>query len=136
MLDIESDICPCCSGKLHSVGENVAERLDIVPAQFRVLELRRPKDACPSCDDVVVQAPAWPGSPRAGFRPRRQSPGCWSRNVPIICRYIVRPRPMRARAWRSIARRWPVGSGAAFLLRLAHARMLAVLKASPKLFAD
>jgi hypothetical protein len=36
----------------------VAERLDIAPAQFRVVVLRRPKYACRSCEDVVVQAPA------------------------------------------------------------------------------
>ena len=34
------------------------ERLDIVPAQFRVLVVRRPKYACRACEDVVVQAPA------------------------------------------------------------------------------
>ncbi len=58
VVDIESDICPCCSGKLHRIGEDVAERLDMVPAQFRVLVVRRPKYACRSCADVVVQAPA------------------------------------------------------------------------------
>ena len=58
VVDIGSDICPCCSGKLHRIGEDVAERLDMVPAQFRVLVVRRPKYACRSCADVVVQAPA------------------------------------------------------------------------------
>ncbi len=58
VVDIGSDICPCCSGKLHRIGEDVAERLDIVPAQFRVLVVRRPKYACRSCEDVVVGAPA------------------------------------------------------------------------------
>lgn len=58
VVDIESNLCPCYSGKLHRIGEDVAERLDIVPAQFRVLVLRRPKYSCRSCEDVVVQAPA------------------------------------------------------------------------------
>ena len=53
-----STTCPCCSGALHRIGEDVAERLDIVPAQFRVLVVRRPKYACRACEDVVVQAPA------------------------------------------------------------------------------
>jgi transposase len=35
-----------------------AERLDIVRAQFRVVVVRRPKYACRSCEDVVVQAAA------------------------------------------------------------------------------
>jgi transposase len=43
VVDVASTICPCCSGALHSIGEDVAERLDIVPAQFRVLVVRRPK---------------------------------------------------------------------------------------------
>ena len=58
LVDIESSACPCCSGTLHRIGEDVSERLDIVPAQFRVLVIRRPKYACRACEDVVVQAPA------------------------------------------------------------------------------
>src|ERR1700749_3602738 len=40
------------------IGEDTGERLDIVPAQFRVLVVRRPKYGCRGCEDVVVQAPA------------------------------------------------------------------------------
>lgn len=58
IVDIESTICPCCSGTLHRIGEDVSERLDIVPAQFRVIVVRRPKYGCRACEDVVVQAPA------------------------------------------------------------------------------
>lgn len=58
IVDIESTICPCCSGTLHRIGEDVAERLDIVRAQFRVLVVRRPKYGCRVCQDVMVQAPA------------------------------------------------------------------------------
>ena len=36
----------------------MSERLDIVPAQLRVIVVRRPKYACQACEDVVVQAPA------------------------------------------------------------------------------
>jgi len=38
--------------------EDVSERLDIVPVQFRGIVTRRPKYACRSCADGVVQAPA------------------------------------------------------------------------------
>jgi transposase len=56
---IEPDSLTCaCGGCLHCIGENVSERLDIVPAQFRVIVTRRPKYACRSCTDCVVQAPA------------------------------------------------------------------------------
>jgi transposase len=43
---------------LHRIGEDVTERLSIVPAQFRVLVVRRPKYGCRACEDVIVQAPA------------------------------------------------------------------------------
>ena len=58
LVDIDDHACPCCSSALHRIGEDVSERLDIVPAQFRVLVVRRPKYACRACEDVVVQAPA------------------------------------------------------------------------------
>src|SRR6185312_10199405 len=40
VVDIEDKSCPCCAGALHRIGENVAERLDVIPAQFRVLVVR------------------------------------------------------------------------------------------------
>ena len=58
VVDIEDQACPCCRNALHRIGEDRSERLDIVPAQFRVLVVRRPKYACRACEDVVVQAPA------------------------------------------------------------------------------
>jgi len=61
VIDIEDKACPCCQGPLHLVGEDVAERLDIVPAQFRVLVTRRPRYACRACQEGIVQAPARPG---------------------------------------------------------------------------
>lgn len=57
-VDIEAQACPCCQGTLHRIGEDVSERLDIVPAQLRVLVVRRPKYGCRACEEVVVQAPA------------------------------------------------------------------------------
>jgi hypothetical protein len=58
VVDIEDHACPCCRNVLHRIGEDVSERLDIVPAQFRVLVVRRPKYACRACEESVVQAPA------------------------------------------------------------------------------
>ena len=57
VIEPESMTC-ACGGCLHCIGEDVSERLDIVPAQFRVIVTRRPKYACRSCTDGVVQAPA------------------------------------------------------------------------------
>ncbi|MCA3265494.1 MAG: IS66 family transposase [Azospirillum sp.] len=58
VVDIADKACPCCRGELHRIGEDVAERLDMVPAQFRVIVTRRPKYACRTCEGTVVQAPA------------------------------------------------------------------------------
>ena len=58
VVDVPGTVCPCCAGTLHRIGEDVSERLDVVPAQFRVLVVRRPKYACRACSEVVVQAPA------------------------------------------------------------------------------
>src|SRR6202158_6081877 len=58
VVDIDAKVCPCCQGELHRIGEDKSERLDIVPAQFRVLVTRRPKYACRRCEEGVVQAPA------------------------------------------------------------------------------
>jgi transposase len=40
------------------IGEDVSERLDIIPAQFHVIVTRRPKYACRSCEGRITQAPA------------------------------------------------------------------------------
>lgn len=56
-LDVESEVCNCCGGTLHLVGESVSEMLDWVPAQLRVVRTTRPKYACRACNRVM-QAPA------------------------------------------------------------------------------
>ena len=60
MIDVEDKTCPCCAGALHKIGEDTAERLDVIPAIFRALVVRRPKYECRACEEVVVQAPAPP----------------------------------------------------------------------------
>jgi transposase len=49
--------CPCCSKPMHVIGEETSERLDVVPAQYRVIVMHRPKLACRACERIV-QAPA------------------------------------------------------------------------------
>ena len=58
IVDVESKACPCCGGALHQIGEDVAERLDVVPTTFRVLVTRRPRYGCRSCESAIVQTPA------------------------------------------------------------------------------
>ena len=50
--------CSCGCGQMRKIGEDRTERLDIVPAQLRVLVTVRPKYACRACTDGVRQAPA------------------------------------------------------------------------------
>jgi len=55
---IEPDVFCACGTERHVIGEDVSERLDIIPAQFRVIVTRRPKYACRSCEGGITQAPA------------------------------------------------------------------------------
>ena len=49
--------CACGTDR-HVIGEDISERLDIIPAQFRVIVTRRPKYACRSCEEGITQASA------------------------------------------------------------------------------
>ena len=57
-IEPEDANCPCCRAPMHVIGEETSQRLDVVPAQFRVIVTRRPKYACRACEQAVVQAPA------------------------------------------------------------------------------
>ncbi|MBW6495348.1 MAG: IS66 family transposase [Burkholderiaceae bacterium] len=60
VIEPDSLECPCGCGQMHKIGEDRTERLDIVPAQLRVIVTVRPKYACRACTDGVTQAPAAP----------------------------------------------------------------------------
>src|SRR5579864_957066 len=117
-IEPEDTSCPCCGASMHVIGEETSQRLDVIPAQFRVIRTHRPKYACRACTDAVVQAPAPerlikslpPRRRGAGCRPRRWSPMCWSPNTPGICRCIGRARCCLRRASTSSARCWRSGS--------------------------
>jgi transposase len=59
-IEPDSLDCPCGCGRMHRIGEDRTERLDIVPAQMRVIVTIRPKYACRTCTDGVTQAPTKP----------------------------------------------------------------------------
>jgi transposase len=137
IVDIEDKTCPCCRGALHRIGEDVSERLDVIPAQFRVLVTRRPKYACRGCEGGVVQAPA-PARLIEGGLPTEALVA----HV-LVAKYadhcpLYRQAQIYARQGvdldRSTLADW-VGR-AAFLLRPVHERLMDNLKASAKLFAD
>ncbi|MFL6806765.1 MAG: IS66 family transposase [Xanthobacteraceae bacterium] len=137
VVDIASPHCPCCTGPLHCIGEDVTERLDLVPAQFRVLVVRRPKYACRACEEAVVQAPA-PERLIAGGLPSEALVAQvlvskYADHLPLYRQAQIYAR-QGVQLDRSTLADW-VGR-AAFLLRPVHDRLLQHLKGSAKLFAD
>jgi transposase len=137
VVDIDDKTCPCCQGELHQIGEDQSERLDIVPAQFRVLVTRRPKYACRNCEDGVLQAPA-PARLIEGGLPTEATVA-----QVLVSKYadhlpLYRQAQIYARQGinldRSTLADW-VGH-AAWHLRPLHERLLTKLKGAVRLFAD
>lgn len=60
VIEPDSLECPCGCGAMHKIGEDRTDRLDIVPAQCRVIVTVRPKYACRTCTDGITQAPTPP----------------------------------------------------------------------------
>src|SRR3954453_22162787 len=58
VIEPENTACACCGGAMQVIGEDRSSRLDVIPAQYRVLITRRPKYACRNCQEGVVQAAA------------------------------------------------------------------------------
>ena len=58
VIEPDSTQRPCGCGDMVRIGEDRTERLDIVPAQLRVIVTVRPKYACRTCEAGVIQAAA------------------------------------------------------------------------------
>jgi transposase len=138
VVDIDDKTCPCCQGELHQIGEDQSERLDIVPAQFRVLVTRRPKYACRNCEDGVLQAPA-PARLIEGGLPTEATVA-----QVLVSKYadhlpLYRQAQIYARQGinldRSTLADW-VGHAAWWHLRPLHERLLTKVKGAVRLFAD
>ncbi|MCK8462807.1 IS66 family transposase [Aliiroseovarius sp. S1339] len=132
----DSTIC-ACGAERHVIGEDESERLDIIPAQFRVIVTRRPKYSCRSCTNGVVQAPA-PARLIAGGMPTEATVA----HV-LVSKYADHLPPYRqAQIYsrqgidldRSTLAGW-VGK-AAYELRPVFDALMADLKRSSKLFMD
>lgn len=136
IIEPESLVCGC-GGDLHCIGEDVSERLDVIPAQFRVIVTCRPKYACRSCTDGVVQAPA----------PARLIPGGLPTEAMVahvlVSKYadhlpLYRQAQIYSRQGvdldRSTLADW--AGRAAFELRPVYDALMADLKRSSKLFMD
>jgi transposase len=137
VVDPEDKACPCCGGAMRVIGEDVAERLDVTPARFKVLVTRRPKYACHACQEGVAQATAPPRLVAGGLPTERLVAHVlvakYADHLPLYRQAQIYARQGVALD-RSTLADW-VGL-AAFALRPVHARLLEVLKASTRLFAD
>lgn len=137
VIEPESLLCPSGCGAMARIGEDRAERLDIIPAQFRAIVTIRPKYACRRCAGAVTQAPA-PARLIEGALPTERLIA----HV-LVAKYadhlpLYRQAQIYARAGieldRSTLADW-VGK-AAFHLTPIVDRMAAMLKRSSKLFLD
>jgi transposase len=144
VVEPESKVCPCCSGTLHMIGEDVSKRLDKQPAKLTVVVTRRPKYACRSCektgaDEVagIIQAPAPARLIEGGLPTERLVADIvvskFADHLPLYRQSQILARS-GVRIERSTLAHW-VGAAAAELQPL-HDRLIALLKASPKLFCD
>ena len=67
IIEPDSITCLCGCGDMIKIGEERSERLDIIPAQLRVIVSIRPKYACTRKEGGVIQAPARPHLIEAGL---------------------------------------------------------------------
>jgi transposase len=133
----ESTACPCCQGAMVEIGCDTAERLDVIPVQFRIQVTKRPKFVCRACEGVLVQAPA----------PNRLVEGGMPTEAMVahvaVARYadhqpLYRQAQGLARQGIEIGREVLAGwmGAAAFEVRPVVVRMREILCASVRLFAD
>jgi transposase len=136
VIEPEATVCGC-GGGLHRIGEDVSERLDVIPAQFRVMVTRRPKYACRSCSNGVVQAPA-PARLIAGGMPTEATVAHvlvskYADHLPLYRQAQIYSR-QGIDLDRSTLAAW-VGK-AAYELKPVFTALIADLKRSTKLFMD
>ncbi|HEY8613618.1 MAG TPA: IS66 family transposase, partial [Roseomonas sp.] len=137
VLAPETTTCPCCQGALVEIGADTSERLDVIPAQFRILVTRRPKLACRACPGTVLQAPAQPRLVEGGMPTEATIAHI------LVSRYadhlpLYRQSQILARQGLEIGREvladW-TGTAAHEIVPVVR-RMHEILLASPRLFAD
>ena len=136
MIDIGTDTCLACGGRLHAIGESVSEMLDWVPATFRVVRIVRPKYACRHCT-TVTQAPA----PERVIAGGLATPALLAHV--LVSKYcdhtpLYRQSRIFARAGIDLSRATLAGwvGGACWWLEALHEKLCADVFASDHLFAD
>src|SRR5277367_4151048 len=137
VVDLADKCCPCCNRLRVKLGEDVSERLDMIPARFKVIVTRRPKYACRDCDGEVAQAPA-PEHLIEGGLPTEALIAAvviakYADHLPLYRQAQIYGR-QGVELDRSTLADW--SGRAAFVLRPVYERLFDVLKDSDKLFAD
>ena len=56
IIDIENKICPNDGEEFKCIGEEISEKLEIIPAKVRVILTIKKKYACPACE-LMTEAP-------------------------------------------------------------------------------
>jgi transposase len=135
---VEPNSTTCsCGHERHVISEDVGERLDIVPAQFRVIVTRRPRYACRACEGGFIQAPSVPRLIEGGM-PTEATVATvlvskFADHLPLFRQSQIYAR-QGVNIDRSTLASW-VGK-AAYQLKPIHDALLAHLKTSSKLFMD
>ncbi|MFK7875918.1 MAG: IS66 family transposase [Paracoccaceae bacterium] len=134
---IEPELSCACGAERHVIGEDVSERLDIVPTQFRVIVTRRPKYACRSCEGGITRASA-PAHIIAGGMPTETTlahvlVSKYADDLPLYRQAQIYSR-QGIDLDRSTLAAW-VGKSA-FELTPVYEALMADLKCSTKLFMD
>src|SRR5277367_1577173 len=137
VVDLADKCCPCCNRLRVKLGEDVSERLDMIPARFKVIVTRRPKYACRDCDGEVAQAPAPEHLIEAGIPTEALIAAVviakYADHLPLYRQVQIYAR-QGVELDRSTLADW--SGRAAFALRPVHERLFEILKESVKLFAD
>jgi len=136
VIEPERTLCDCGCER-HVIGEDISERLDIIPARFRVIVTRRPRYACRYCEGGIGQAPATahliPGGMPTEATVAHVIVSKYADHLPLYRQAQIYSR-QGIDLDRSTLAAW-VGR-AAFELRPVYEALLANLKRSSKLFMD
>ena len=137
VVDLADKCCPCCNRLRVKLGEDVSERLDMIPARFKVIVTRRPKYTCRECDGEVAQAPAPEHLIEGGIPTEALIAAVviakYADHLPLYRQAQIYGR-QGVELDRSTLADW--SGRAAFALRPVYERLFDVLKGSDKLFAD
>ncbi|MGF1686408.1 IS66 family transposase zinc-finger binding domain-containing protein [Photobacterium japonica] len=91
-LPEDEKTCSCCQGKLHAIGVETSEQLEIIPKQVKVLRHERKKYACRHCENhgegskiltaspphrLTASPPQCPGNRFLAVSPRRAPSLLW-----------------------------------------------------------